>query len=101
MKPDDLVGQWVWVDAGMPFLFIADGVRTSSVRHYHFVRIERVEPATATTPAIAIWSDAEGTYGVDAEKVRNNVASLAPSGSSPVRRAVDAIARRFDPSRKG
>ena len=62
---------WVWVEAGMPILFRSNEEASPTVKHDRVVRIERIEPATAERPALAIWSDAEGTYGVDVDRVRD------------------------------
>ena len=93
MKVSELAGQWVWVEAGMPVLFATPNDGPGEVGHDHIVRVERIEPATTTRPALAIWSDAEGTYGVDVDRVRHSVVSLPPSGNSPVVTAAEALTR--------
>ena len=96
MKIDELPGQWVWVDKGMALLFKSDPSRIA-VRHYRVVRIEGVEPASGSTPATAIWSDADGSYGVEAERLLGNVMNIAvPPGASLLERLAEAVARRIN-----
>lgn len=99
MKIEELQGEWVWVSAGSPMLFRSAGGGPSRVRHDRIVKVERIEPATATRPALAIWADAEGEYGVEARLVLNDVMNLPPSGYSLAAKAVGAIARRIKATR--
>jgi hypothetical protein len=81
VKPEQLPGKWVWVEVGMPILYRSNEGTSPVVKHDRVVRIERIEPATAGRPALAIWSDAEGTYGVDVDQVRNNTMNMPAWGT--------------------
>jgi len=95
MKIQSFVDEWVWVEIGMPILYrsIADG--PTSVRHDQIVKIERVEPATEIMPALAIWTDGDGSYGVDVKRINGKVVSTSLRGSTPVLALVKAIERRM------
>jgi hypothetical protein len=93
VKIDELPGQWVWIRAGSPLLFRSRADLPLTVPHDRVVKVERIQPSNETTPALAIWADTEGEYGVEARLVRGEVMSLAPSGSSPIASAADAIGR--------
>jgi hypothetical protein len=77
----------------MPLLLRSGGDSPVEVEHDRVVKIERIEPPTGARPPLAIWSDTEGSYGVDVDLVRHKVMSLAPSGNSPVLTAAKAVGR--------
>jgi hypothetical protein len=95
MKVADLPGQFVWLDTENPILVATDPDAPDRVARSIVVRIDRVTEPTDSLPALAIWSDAEGEYGVEADLVADHVVSLPPAGDSPVVRTGDAIARRL------
>ena len=101
MKIAELPGQWVWVTTGDPILFRSRADLPSTVPHDRIVRIERIIEATDTQPPIAVWSDTEGEYGIEARLAGREVVSLPPSGSSPVAKAAEAIERRVRGDRAG
>ena len=94
MKIADLAGQWVWLDAGTPVLYRSRGEPQPIASHI-VVRVVRIEPPTAIRPALAIWSDAEGEYGVEARRVTNQVMSLPPACNSQVSAFAEAVAKRL------
>ncbi len=92
MRVEQLPGQWVYVTKGSPMLLRSRGDGPATVRRDLVVRVERIEPPMATRPALAIWSDHEGEYGVDARLVVINVVSRQPSGE-PIAKIADTIDR--------
>lgn len=95
MRIADLPGQWVWLNAGTPVLYRSRDAGPAEIAQHQVVKVERIAPPEGTLPALAIWSDHEGEYGVEARRVTNQVMSLPPSGNSPVSTVVEAIAERL------
>src|SRR5512138_659852 len=95
MKIEELPSQWVWLEPGTPILFHADRRAPDLVAEHLVVRIDRIGPAEADRPALAIWSDDRGEHGVEARRVTNQVMSLPPSGDSPVAKVAEAIEARI------
>lgn len=92
MKPD--VGDWILVEAGLPILYRSEPDAPTAVRHDRVVRVDRVEPASDTTPELVIYTDGDGSYGVDRERVAGKVVSDTLRGSTAVLAAWKAIEAR-------
>lgn len=91
MRVSQLPGQFVWLDTGTPILYTTDPAAPERIERGIVVRIERVSEPTATRPALAIWSDAEGEHGVEARRAAREPMSLPLSGESPLIRASEKI----------
>jgi hypothetical protein len=98
MKAADLPGQSVAIDPGTPVLFDTRRETPHEQGHYIVVRIDRVTEPNGETPALAVWHDADGEYGVEAKRVADHVMSLPPSGRSWLNRAADRITGTKDRS---
>lgn len=90
----DLPGQSVAIDPGTPVLSDSRRDTPHPQAHYIVVRIDRISDPEGDIPALAMWHDADGEYGVEAKRVADHVMSLPPAGQSWLNRAADRISGR-------